>query len=162
MSDPGVLERYCSSYYDRFGLYNDGFPCPSDKYCCQNMDGTKMCCVISKKQSSSSEITSNLFRKMQSTSSPQTVVNPSTLLNKFKSIKSIDQLSPLDTASSSPSSMSSTSTPLSALSSSPWPFLITKYVQSIFFLFHLIISKHCTLYLHVCVFVCLFFFPSSY
>lgn len=40
------LERYCSSYYDRHGLYNDGFPCPADKYCCQLDDGTKMCCSV--------------------------------------------------------------------------------------------------------------------
>ena len=44
MSDP--MERYCSSYYDKHGLYNDGFPCPADKYCCQTDDGTKMCCAI--------------------------------------------------------------------------------------------------------------------
>ena len=44
MSDP--MERYCSSYYDTHGLYNDGFPCPADKYCCQTDDGTKMCCAI--------------------------------------------------------------------------------------------------------------------
>lgn len=47
MSDPGSLERYCSSYYDKHGLYNDGFPCPMDKYCCQTSDGTKMCCSLS-------------------------------------------------------------------------------------------------------------------
>lgn len=42
-------ERYCSSYYDRHGLYNDGFPCPEGKYCCQNeQDGTKSCCDIVK------------------------------------------------------------------------------------------------------------------
>ena len=46
MSDPRTLERYCSSYYDKHGLYNDGFPCPADKYCCQNDDGTKKCCSI--------------------------------------------------------------------------------------------------------------------
>jgi hypothetical protein len=39
------LEQYCSPYYDKKGLYNDGFPCPSDKYCCQNADGSKYCCV---------------------------------------------------------------------------------------------------------------------
>jgi hypothetical protein len=37
-------ERYCSSYYDKHGLYNDGFPCPDDKYCCQTPDGSKACC----------------------------------------------------------------------------------------------------------------------
>ena len=47
MSDPANLERYCSSYYDRHGLYNDGFPCPTDKYCCQSADGAKMCCSLS-------------------------------------------------------------------------------------------------------------------
>ena len=40
------MERYCSSYYDKHGLYNDGFPCPADKYCCQGDDGAKMCCAI--------------------------------------------------------------------------------------------------------------------
>jgi hypothetical protein len=46
MSDSGSIERYCSSYYDKHGLYNDGFPCPNDKYCCQTSDGAKMCCEI--------------------------------------------------------------------------------------------------------------------
>ena len=47
MSDSGsTQERYCSSYYDKHGLYNDGFPCPEDKYCCQTSDGSKMCCDI--------------------------------------------------------------------------------------------------------------------
>lgn len=46
MADP--QERYCSSYYDKHGLYNDGFPCPQDKYCCTNDDdGHKMCCLLS-------------------------------------------------------------------------------------------------------------------
>lgn len=49
MSDPGAnQEKYCSSYYDKHGLYNDGFPCPVDKYCCQSADGNKMCCPILK------------------------------------------------------------------------------------------------------------------
>lgn len=38
------MERYCSSFYDRNGLYNDGFPCPKNKYCCQNQEGNKICC----------------------------------------------------------------------------------------------------------------------
>ena len=38
------MERYCSSFYDRNGLYNDGFPCPENKYCCQNQEGNKICC----------------------------------------------------------------------------------------------------------------------
>ena len=38
------MERYCSSYYDRHGLYNDGFPCPGKTYCCEKDDGHKMCC----------------------------------------------------------------------------------------------------------------------
>ena len=47
MSDPGgSMEKYCSAFYDKHGLYNDGFPCPSDKYCCQSSDGNKMCCPI--------------------------------------------------------------------------------------------------------------------
>jgi hypothetical protein len=46
MNDAAAMERYCSSYYDRFGLYNDGFPCPDDKYCCENADGYKKCCSI--------------------------------------------------------------------------------------------------------------------
>ena len=46
MEDPGNYERYCSSYYDKHGLYNDGFPCPADKYCCQSSDGIKMCCSL--------------------------------------------------------------------------------------------------------------------
>jgi hypothetical protein len=44
MSDLSSIESYCSSYYDKNGLYNDGFPCPIDKYCCQSSDGTKSCC----------------------------------------------------------------------------------------------------------------------
>jgi hypothetical protein len=40
------VERYCSSYYDKHGLYNDGFPCPDDKYCCQAQDGSKSCCDL--------------------------------------------------------------------------------------------------------------------
>jgi len=51
-SDPDTLERYCSSYYDKQGLYNDGFPCPADKYCCQNADGMKMCCSLNENKSS--------------------------------------------------------------------------------------------------------------
>ena len=39
------MERYCSSYLDRNGLYNDGFPCPGKTYCCEKEDGTKMCCA---------------------------------------------------------------------------------------------------------------------
>lgn len=39
-----AMERYCSSYYDRHGLYNDGFPCPGQTYCCEKDDGHKMCC----------------------------------------------------------------------------------------------------------------------
>jgi hypothetical protein len=39
------FEQYCSAYYDKHGLYNDGFPCPSDKYCCQNNEGMKYCCL---------------------------------------------------------------------------------------------------------------------
>ena len=47
MSDPDGMERYCSSYYDKHGLYNDGFPCPGNKYCCQAPDGgSKMCCSV--------------------------------------------------------------------------------------------------------------------
>jgi hypothetical protein len=47
MSDPDGMERYCSSYYDKHGLYNDGFPCPANKYCCQAHDGgSKMCCSV--------------------------------------------------------------------------------------------------------------------
>lgn len=38
------MERYCSSYLDRHGLYNDGFPCPGQTHCCEKSDGTKMCC----------------------------------------------------------------------------------------------------------------------
>ncbi len=38
------MERYCSSYVDRNGLYNDGFPCPGQTYCCEKDDGMKMCC----------------------------------------------------------------------------------------------------------------------
>jgi hypothetical protein len=38
-------EQYCSSYYDKFGLYNDGFPCPDGTHCCKpNDDGIKICC----------------------------------------------------------------------------------------------------------------------
>lgn len=49
MSDPDGMERYCSSYYDKHGLYNDGFPCPINKYCCQTPDGgSKMCCSMQK------------------------------------------------------------------------------------------------------------------
>lgn len=44
MEDPGNYEGYCSSYYDKHGLYNDGFPCPTGKYCCRSTDGIKMCC----------------------------------------------------------------------------------------------------------------------
>lgn len=50
MNDPSTMERYCSSYYDKHGLYNDGFPCPADKYCCQKEDGMKMCCSIEQQQ----------------------------------------------------------------------------------------------------------------
>jgi len=52
--DPNTLERYCSSYYDKQGLYNDGFPCPADKYCCQNADGMKMCCSLNENKPSTS------------------------------------------------------------------------------------------------------------
>ena len=72
MSDPGSLERYCSSYYDRHGLYNDGFPCPTDKYCCENADGNKKCCVISR-QAAAPE-SSTLLSAMQ-VSSPATLRN---------------------------------------------------------------------------------------
>ena len=41
-----TIEQYCSPYYDKYGSYNDGFPCPSDKYCCQNKDGLKYCCSL--------------------------------------------------------------------------------------------------------------------
>jgi hypothetical protein len=44
--DTRIMERYCSSYFDKDGLYNDGFPCPVDKYCCQTPQGVKMCCLI--------------------------------------------------------------------------------------------------------------------
>jgi hypothetical protein len=40
------MEHYCSSYYDRNGLYNDGFPCPGHTYCCDKEDGQKMCCAM--------------------------------------------------------------------------------------------------------------------
>ena len=47
MGEPGsTQERYCISYYDKHGLYNDGFPCPEDKYCCQIADGSKLCCDV--------------------------------------------------------------------------------------------------------------------
>ncbi|CAF0766270.1 unnamed protein product [Brachionus calyciflorus] len=72
MGDPGNLERYCSSYYDRHGLYNDGFPCPTDKYCCQTPEGAKMCCSIS---------TPNSFAKAQS--STQSSILLSTISNEF-------------------------------------------------------------------------------
>ena len=110
MSDPGILERYCSSYYDRHGLYNDGFPCPSDKYCCQNEDGTKACCPITKQPNDS------LFNKKYASSSlpSQTVSSQS----NFKSTL-FNKLSPLD-SSSTPSSNSFAS------SVSSWPFLVTK------------------------------------
>jgi hypothetical protein len=39
--EKGQLEQYCSPYYDKHGLYNDGFPCPSEKYCCQTNEGAK-------------------------------------------------------------------------------------------------------------------------
>ncbi|RNA43021.1 hypothetical protein BpHYR1_008534 [Brachionus plicatilis] len=52
MEDPGNYERYCSSYYDKHGLYNDGFPCPADKYCCQSADGIKMCCSFKQNDNS--------------------------------------------------------------------------------------------------------------
>ncbi len=71
MSDPGSLERYCSSYYDRHGLYNDGFPCPADKYCCENEDGNKKCCVIGKQGTPES---STILSAMQ-VSSPDTLRN---------------------------------------------------------------------------------------
>lgn len=52
MSDPDTMERYCSSYYDKHGLYNDGFPCPANNYCCLSKDGSgsKMCCAIQVKE----------------------------------------------------------------------------------------------------------------
>ena len=54
MSDPDTMERYCSSYYDKHGLYNDGFPCPANKYCCQSTDGgSKMCCSMPAVENSS-------------------------------------------------------------------------------------------------------------
>ena len=57
MSDPDTMERYCSSYYDKHGLYNDGFPCPANKYCCQSPDGggSKMCCAIQAKVSNTND-----------------------------------------------------------------------------------------------------------
>ena len=53
MSELSSTESYCISYYDKNGLYNDGFPCPIDKYCCQSSDGTKLCC---KKKNSTTRI----------------------------------------------------------------------------------------------------------
>lgn len=107
MSDPASLERYCSSYYDRHGLYNDGFPCPTDKYCCQNTDGTKMCCSLN-----------TLDRKLNNKHSntlPSQTVSPlhSTLFNKLNK-------SPLD------SSFKTTTATQSNTFSSSWPFLVTK------------------------------------
>ena len=60
MSD---LERYCSSYYDKHGLYNDGFPCPEDTYCCQSSaDQTKMCCSLSSLSTQTLTISSSTTR----------------------------------------------------------------------------------------------------
>jgi hypothetical protein len=115
MSDPANLERYCSSYYDRHGLYNDGFPCPTDKYCCQSADGAKMCCSLSNDL---------LFKQKLTTSSSapisyyQQTVQQSTLLNKLNKHK---LSSPLDVSSSS------SSTTINSLTiSSYWPFIVSK------------------------------------
>ena len=81
MTDPGTSqERYCSSYYDKHGLYNDGFPCPNDKYCCQTSEGTKMCCPLNQLQSN---LNSKLFQNSKfyhSSVSPQSSSSSSYLL----------------------------------------------------------------------------------
>jgi hypothetical protein len=91
MSDIGSIERYCSSYYDKHGLYNDGFPCPNDKYCCQTSDGTKMCCEINVTTSSKP----NRFHEKTSTKS-NVILN--TLLkneNGFNSNSNINKIGSL-------------------------------------------------------------------
>ena len=67
MNDPDALEQYCSAYYDKHGSYNDGFPCPSDKFCCQNKEGLKYCCsaVSSSASSLSSSLSPILINNIQ-------------------------------------------------------------------------------------------------
>jgi hypothetical protein len=55
------MERYCSSYLDRNGLYNDGFPCPGQTYCCEKEDGTKMCCQEVSDDTSVQQVTKQAY-----------------------------------------------------------------------------------------------------
>ena len=61
MNDPDAPEQYCSAYYDKHGSYNDGFPCPNDKYCCQNKDGgLKFCCSLTSINKNRQQLLSSL------------------------------------------------------------------------------------------------------
>lgn len=96
MSDPGAnQERYCSSYYDKHGLYNDGFPCPADKYCCQTADGTKMCCPLNQNLDKENLYSNdNYFNKLSNNIMPahqaHHLSTPSHILTTISSINLID------------------------------------------------------------------------
>ncbi len=64
MNEPDTIEQYCSAYLDKYGSYNDGFPCPTDTYCCQNKDGLKHCCSLNNIKNNQLSSTSTLISKL--------------------------------------------------------------------------------------------------
>jgi hypothetical protein len=107
MSDMSSIERYCSSYYDKHGLYNDGFPCPNDKYCCQTSDGAKMCCDLNFFTTTISKSNRLIEKSTKSNLILNTILNNGNEFNsnnKFNKINSFTEnnlISNLDTGSSS-------------------------------------------------------------